>query len=262
MGDLPVKSNMRTAYRLSIFVALLLALTSLTGLLAPFFVYPTADLRRAFLANDVVNLFIGLPVLLISLWLARRGQLIGLLFLPGALLYVTYNSIAYAVAMPLTLSFWLNLAPVVLSAYAILRLLSSVDAPAVSERLKSKVAERFCGGALIGFGILIIALAVSELSSTDGSRAELSVRIADLLTAPFWVIGGILLWRKHPLGYASGAGLLFQASMLFVGLLVFFILQPFVSGVPFPLADFVMILLMGLVCFVPFGMFARGMMNK
>lgn len=84
------------------------------------------------------------------------------------------------------------------------------------------------------------------------------VLVADGLTTPFWILGGLALWRKQPLGYVSGMGLLFLASMLFIGLLAFFILQPFVAGVPFPLADFVVILVMGLVVFVPFGLFARG----
>jgi hypothetical protein len=262
MADLPVKSIMAPVYRLSILVALLLTVSSLTGLLFSSFVYPTEDLRRAFLANDVVNLLIGLPVLLGSLWLARRGRLIGLLFLSGALLYVTYNSIAYAVAMPLTLSFLMNLTLVILSAYTILRLLSSVDAPAVSERLKGKVAERFCGGALTGFSILIIALAVSELSSADGSWAEQSVRIADLLIAPFWLVGGVLLWRKKTIGYVTGLGLLFQSSMLFIALLVFFILQSFMSDIPFPLEDFVVIAVMSLICLIPFSLFLRGAISK
>jgi hypothetical protein len=46
--------------------------------------------------------------------------------------------------------------------------------------------------------------------------------------------------------------------MLFVGLLVYFILQPFVAGTTFPLVDFGVILSMGLVVFVPFGLFLRG----
>jgi len=50
--------------------------------------------------------------------------------------------------------------------------------------------------------------------------------------------------------------------MLFVGLLAFFILQPFVAGVPFPLEDFIVILVMGLVVFVPFGLFLRGVWMK
>ena len=46
--------------------------------------------------------------------------------------------------------------------------------------------------------------------------------------------------------------------MLFIGLLVFFILQSFVSSVAFRLMDFVVILVMGGIVFIPFGMFVRG----
>lgn len=242
---------------LSAFVVLLLAVTSLGGLFFPSFVYPTADLRHAFLANDVVNLLIGLPVLLGATMSARKGNLRGQLFLPGALFFVTYNAIAYTFALTSTWRFIPYLILALLSGLAIVLWLSRLDIPAIGQRLSGKVAERLCGGVLAGFGALFFLRGLAQLVQGTVSGAEWAVVLADLFTTPFWVIGGILLWRKHPLGYATGAGLLFQASMLFVGLLVFFILQPFVSGVPFPLADFVVILVMGLVVFVPFGRFVQ-----
>jgi hypothetical protein len=55
-----------------------------------------------------------------------------------------------------------------------------------------------------------------------------------------------------------GAGLLFLVSMLFVGLLVFFILQPFVADVPFSADDFIAIAVMSVFCFIPLGLFLRG----
>lgn len=258
MGDLPVQSNMQTVYRLSILAALLLALTSLGGLLLPSFIYPTADLCRAFLANDVVNLLIGLPVLLGAMMSARKGSLRGGLFLPGALFFVTYNAVAYTFALTSTWRFIPYLTLALLSGLAIVLWLLRVDGSAVRDALNGKVAERLCGGVLAGFGTLFFLRGLAQLVQGTVSGAEWAVVLADLCTTPFWVIGGLLLWRKHPLGYAAGTGLLFQASMLFVGLLVFFILQPIVSGVPFPLADFVVILIMGLVVFVPFGRFARA----
>jgi len=259
MDNIPLKSSLGLVQRLSILVALLMTAASLAGLLFPAVVYPTADLRHAFLANDVVNLLIGLPVLLGALWAVRKGSLRGLLFLPGMLFYVTYNAIAYAFAMPLTWKFGLFLTLAILSGLAITLLFSRLDIPAIGQRLSGRVAERLCGGVLAGFGALFFLRGIAQLAQGAVSGAEGAVVLADLFTASFWVIGGILLWRKHPLGYASGAGLLCQASMLFVGLLVFFILQPFVSGIPFPIEDFVVIFVMGLIVFVPFGMFVRGM---
>ena len=90
----------------------------------------------------------------------------------------------------------------------------------------------------------------------------LGVLVADLLTTPVWMAGGVWLWRRHALGYAAGAGLLFQASMLFVGLLVFFILQPFLTAMAFPQQDFLVIFVMGLVCFIPLALFIRGLFLK
>ncbi|MCG2784278.1 MAG: hypothetical protein L6461_04155 [Anaerolineae bacterium] len=250
--------NLSSVFTLSIVVALLMAALSLVGLLFPMATYPGQELRQSFIANDIVNLLIGLPILLGALWLARREKLIGLLCLPGALFYVTYNSIAYATAMPLTWPFFVHLGLVILSAVAIFMLVSGVDGVAVQARLQGRVAERFGAGVLMGFGILFFLRAVAEFFDGAAGMAEFGVLVADGLTTPFWVLGGLYLWRKQSLGYVSAAGLLFQASMLFTGLLVFFILQPFVAGTAFPLADFVAIFIMGVVVFIPFGLFLRG----
>jgi len=149
-----------------------------------------------------------------------------------------------------------------LSAVAIFLHVSSVDAAAVQARLQGSVAERFGAIVLMGFGALFFLRSVGEFFDGAAGMAEFGVLVADGLTTPFWILGGLYLWRKQPLGYVSGAGLLFQASMLFIGLLAFFILQPFVAGVPFPQEDFIVILVMGLVVFVPFGLFLRGMWMK
>lgn len=253
-----VQSSLATVFTLSMVVAALMTAISLTGLLFPLAIYPAEELRQSFIANDVVNLVIGLPVLLGALWFARRGKLPGLLGLPGALFYVTYNSIAYAVAMPLTGPFFAHLALAGLSAVAVFRLLSGLNGAAVQARLQGRVAERFSAGVLMGFGLLFFLRAVGEFFDGAVGMAEFGVLVADGLTTPFWVLGGLYLWRKRPPGYISGMGLLFQASMLFVGLLLFFLLQPFVTGAPFPLVDYVVILVMGLVVFIPCGLFWRG----
>lgn len=247
---------------LSLATALLMAVASLAGLLFPSAVYPTEALRHAFVSNDVVNLFIGLPSLLGSVWLARRGRWIGLLFWPGALFYVTYNYIAYTLAAPPSAQSVLYLALVALSVYAIWQWLSGLDSQAIRERLAGAVPARFAGGVLVGLGALFFVRGIGQLVQAAVAGPELAVVVADLLTTPFWIVGGVLLWRQLSLGYVTGAGLLFQASMLFVALLVFFILQPLLAAVPFPVEDFVVVFVMGLICFIPFGLFAHGIVKK
>jgi hypothetical protein len=158
-------------------VAALMTILSLAGLFSPLATYPSEDLRRSFAANDVVNLVIGLPALLGALWLARRGKLPGLLSLPGALFYVTYNSIACAAAMPLTWSFFVHLALAILSALAIFRHLSSVDGAAVQAQVQGCVAERLGAGVLMGFGALFFLRAVAEFFDGAASWAAFGVLV-------------------------------------------------------------------------------------
>jgi hypothetical protein len=258
---------LRPIFRLSLIVAALMAVASLAGLFFQSELYPTDNLRYSLVSTDVVNLLIVLPILLGSMSLTRRGRLIGLLFWPGALSVVIYHYIAYAVAMSFTWQIWAYLALVFLSAYTIYLLLSGVDAAVVRKQLTGKVSERFAGIVLAGFGILFFvwrgALAVqTTLGSVVLSQPEFATAIADVLLAPAWVVGGALLWRRRAFGYVTGAGLLFHLSMLFVGLFVFFALQPVIAGVPFPVGDFVAVFSMGLICFIPFGLVGRGVSSS
>ncbi|PKO19074.1 MAG: hypothetical protein CVU39_00555 [Chloroflexi bacterium HGW-Chloroflexi-10] len=261
------KPDFRYAYLLSIVVAVLFTGASLAGLLFRTDIYLTQEAQRAFVSNDLVNLFLGLPVLLVAMWFTRQGKLSGQLFWPGALFFITYNAIAYSIGNVFSWLTFIYLAQVLLSIIAIILILSQLFFPQIGEHLRGKVKERLCGAVLVGLGSLFFIRSAAQLVGTFSGQAtlsqpELGVLLADLLTTPFWVAGGILLWRKHALGYAGGAGLLFQSSMLFVGLLVFFLLQPLVAGVPFPLEDFVVIAVMGLVCFIPFGLFVRGILHR
>jgi hypothetical protein len=98
---LPLRRDLALMYAISLLIALLMAAASIAGLLRPDVVYPADELVRSFVPTDAATLFIGLPVLLGSIWLTWRGKLVGLLFWPGALLFVLYNYIVYVLGMPL-----------------------------------------------------------------------------------------------------------------------------------------------------------------
>ena len=265
-ASLPLTRALTLSYVFSLVIALIMSVASVSGLLYPTRLYPTDELLQSFVANDVVNLFIGLPILLGSMWLARRGKLIGLLFWPGALFYVLYNYMVYAFALPLNVGLLLSLVLLTLSTYTTIGLVASIDGKEVQRRLSGVVPERLAGGVLTGLGIAFSLLAIGTMvshlvSKTPLAGPELALQVSDFIITPAWVIGGILLWRREPLGYVTGAGLLFQASMLFIGLIAFLLLQPLLTDAPFALADIVVTLLLGLICFVPFGLYVRGLVS-
>ena len=266
-ASLPLRRNLTLTYALSTIIAILMVAASVTGLVRRTVIYPTDDLLQSFVSNDVVNLFIGLPILLCSMWLTWRGKLIGLLFWPGALFFALYNYMIYVFAMPLNVAFLLHLALVTTSVYTLVGLVASIDGKAVRQRLTGAVPERFAGGVLAVLGLLFFLRAIGVLvnalaSQTPIAETELALNASDFLIAPAWVIGGVLLWRRKELGYVTGLGLLFQASMLFIGLIVFLLLQPFLTAAPFALVDVVVIFTMGLICFIPFGLFVRGVVRN
>jgi len=240
-----------------------MATVSVTALLFPAAIYPTRELLQSLLSNDAVNLVVGLPVLFASLWLTRRGLLVGLLLWPGALLYVLYNYLILLFCMPLNVAYLLHLALVMLSLYTIISLVAGIEGRTVRQRLIGTVPAKASGAVLAAFGILFFVRVAATMGNavlrrTAVGTVDRAVDVADFLVTPAWIIGGVLLWRRATLGYSVGLALLLQGSMLFVGLIAYLALQPFITGARFVLIDVLVIFGMALVFFIPFGRFARG----
>ena len=250
------------AYIGSAAIAALTILSCAIGLVRPTMMYPTKEMLRSSLPTDLVNL-LGMPVLLISIWSAREGRLVGLLLWPGALFYLLYHDIVFLFARTFGVLFLLHLVLAAMNFYAMASLVLSVDGVAVQQRLAGRVAENVGSGVLMGLGVLFFlwAIAVMVTAVAKGTPIDasgLAVRCTDVLLSPSWMIGGLLLWRREALGYVVGLGLLFQASMLFIGLIALFLLQSLIFGNHLRAGDVLVIFAMGLFCFVPCAFFARG----
>lgn len=266
-ASLPLRRSLTLIYALSFIIAIVMAAAAIAALLYQTTIYPTDELLQSFLPTDVSILLIGLPMLLYSMWLTQRGKLMGLLFWPGALFFVLYNYLTYVFAMPLNLAFFLHLTLVTLSGYTLMGLVASIDAKALQQELTGAVPERLGGGILAGLGLLVFLRAISVMGTAIVSQVpiteiESALNTSDYLIAPAWAIGGVLLWRRIAFGYVTGLGLLFQASMLFIGLIIFMLFQPFFTHVPLVLFDVVVVFALGLICFIPFTLFVRGVVSR
>ena len=266
-SNLPIKGTLSYIYPLSLFIAILTAIVSIAGFLYRDLFYPTDELVQSFVTNDVVNLFIGLPILLGSMWASRRGKLLGLLLWTGALLFGFWNNIAYVFALPFSWGFLLHLILVVLGVYTLIALVASIDGEVIQQQLRGAVHEKMSACIVAGFGILfllrvIIVLGNALIAGETMPRTELAPNISDLIIAPAFIVVGIALWKRKIIGYVAGLGLLFQASMLFIGLIGFLLLQPILTTAPLAIIDVIVVFVMGLVCFVPFGLFSRGVISR
>lgn len=280
MKALPIKRNLTLAYRLSLAVAAVMAAASATGIVLGLTneLYgpdPTIALgvREAeaglllpgLLGQDLFNLFVGVPLLLGSMWLARRGSLAGLLLWPGMLFYALYWYVLYVVGAPFGGLFLLYVPLVTLSAYALLSLVASIDAEAVRRGLDGVVPARIIGGILVVLALLTFgqdatgALLTALAGDAPEAPAARPVWISDLvLQAPSVLAVGLLLWLRRPLGYATGAGMLFQYGLSALGFVASMAIAWVLSGAPFDVATNVVLIVFGAVCFVPLIFFVRG----
>lgn len=153
----PITRGLTLASACSLAIAALLLAVSAAGLLVgPAALYGVAAngalgvtastagiLVPGVLAQDAFNVVVALPLLLASLWLTRRGSLVGLLLWPGVLFFVTYTYAIRLISAPFGILFLPDVALVVLSAYTAIGLVASIDArpPALRNR---RAARRGC----------------------------------------------------------------------------------------------------------------------
>ncbi len=130
------------------------------------------------------------------------------------------------------------------------------------DRLATSVPPRIVGGFLAGIALLFTLLwtAMSLAASANGTPLDTVARVVvtmDLtVQLPALFVGGILLWRRRPLGYVVAAGLLLQAVAYLVGLSMITLLQESLIQAPIDVvavgSGFI-VGAIGLVLIAPFG---------
>jgi hypothetical protein len=213
---------------LSVLVAALLLVTSLGGLLfgRQGLYTPDPGTLPAFLGQDALSLTVGVPLLLGSVILARRGSLRALLLWLGALFYVAYSYAYYLLNPEFNVLYLADMAIVSMSLYGLLYLLLSVDAEAVRDRLEPRTPVRLVGGFMMVMALVLTVKWVATILAalTNGvtpPHKELVVWPLDLvvaLPALFW--GGVWLWRRQALGYLVAGLLLVKATAVGATLVV------------------------------------------
>jgi hypothetical protein len=268
-----------SAFAASILIALLIACVSLAGLvlgreglygsdvnLADGIITSTAGIViPGFRAHDLFNLAVALPVLLASVWFARRGSLVGLLLWPGGLFYVLYTYVQYLIGAPFGPLFLGYVLLVVVSAYTMIGVATSINHAAVRERLSVAIPARTIGGILVALALVTIGQDGGGAMATaleGGSQAEPLARhvwTVDLtISVPATLLGGVLLWRRAALGYVVAAGLLFAFGLTPIAFAAILALQPWLTGSAIDGGTIVGLLVFATVAYVPLGFFVRG----
>ena len=181
-------------------------------------------------ANDLVTLMLGLPLLVASFWLARRGSLRGRLLLTGTLGFFLYTYMSMCFGAAYNSFFLVYVALFGLSLYAFILSMMSFDLAALPARFSDRLPRRGIASVFF-FTAAFLALAwLGRIAATFAPGAipalenitSMFIQAMDLaLIVPLCVLAAILLLRRSPWGYllASVAVLKFVTMGLAVSLM-------------------------------------------
>ncbi len=223
---------------LSVSAAVLAAVGSVLGLSMPGRLYgqETSEMVIAVLAQDLVNLFLVAPLMLILAVYARRGSLRSGLCLIGFLAFTVYNYAIYAFSIHFGPLFLIWVVVLGLSTFALAGSLAALNTPDVDTRFGG-TAVRSPGWLLIIVAVLFTLLWLSEIvPDLVSGRNSTSARDWDVPTNPVHVLDlafflpavgvvGVFLLRGHRIGYVAAPGALVWVVLTSLPIL----LTPFVA---------------------------------
>jgi hypothetical protein len=259
----PVRSDLKLIYLNTLILAVLLTAVSLAGILFPDKIYQSRELQVAFVPNDLLNLCVGLPMILGSLFLTKRKKLIGLLSYPGALFYLSYVYGTYLLGLPFQVLFLPYLLLLTLSIYTLIGLTLSIDSQQVREMLGGRVPIKTSGAIVFALACLLLIYQCYQMLHAAGNAHEVDQMMTAqwtvdfLLASPPALIVGMCMIRGRPLGYSMGMALLLVFSILFLGLIPIMVLQGHLGDA----LDIVAVAGSSLICIVPLILFAKGIIN-
>lgn len=187
------------------------------------------------IAQDYVTLILGLPLLVLSLFWARKNSLQGRLLLTGTLGYFFYTYASYSLLSMYNPLFLVYVLLMSASFFAFTMAMMSFDIQRLPGAFSEKLPVKFIGGFLlftsIVFGIMWLGKIIPPLvNQTPPEGLEhyttLVIQALDLgFIVPAGIMAGILIIRKQPFGYLLAPILIIKEITLLTALSAMVILQ-------------------------------------
>lgn len=214
----------KTLLLVSVLIAVMAGISSWGGLFVDGLYRDNELVVSAWQGNDIVTLFLVVPMLLVSLFYSLRGAKKGRLFWMGSLWYMVYNYMFYLFGAAFNVFFLLYAALFVFSIYALVSALLQTDleefSRSFSEKLPYKTVSVFMllfaallGGMWIALSLIFVFTGQVHESISQTDHPTAVVFAVDLtLLIPSMIVGGVLLWQKNRWGPIVGSVVLVKAT--------------------------------------------------
>jgi hypothetical protein len=222
---IPTDALGRAPYVLSGLLIVDAGLASLAVLARPDLLYAPAVMVGSLQGTMLVVGLIGLPVIALGLWAARRGSLPGLVAWLGGLFFVGYQGVLLLFGTPFDSLFLLYLGILSLSGWAVIAMVVRAPVEGMAARFGPGTHVRAMAGYLVvlaglfyllwGRAILPALLDSREPAFLEGTgMATGPGQIIDLaFLLPLTMLAAVRLWQRRSWGFFLGGALLVMMAM-------------------------------------------------
>jgi hypothetical protein len=187
--------------------------------------------------QDLITLLVALPALVISATLALRGSMRGHLVWLGALGYLVYTYLTYALAIEFNPLFLVYVALLGLSLYALIGGLATTDFAGIkarfTERTPVKAVSIFLAVVAVLFYLMWLSEDIPALLAGEVPKGVIEaeaptdvVHVLDMAwILPANVLTAIWLWRRRAQGYVLAGTVLSFLSILVLAIMSMLVFQ-------------------------------------
>ncbi|MBN2005601.1 MAG: hypothetical protein JXA21_19745 [Anaerolineae bacterium] len=210
---------------LTVFIGVLVLIAAGAGAFIPGFYDGVIDPRYATgnITADIVSL-VCVPLLIMCMLLARRGNVIARLSWTSLIAYIGYAYATYAFDRLYTVLFLVYVAIFSMSSFVITSLLAGLDAHRLADRTRDMPLRRVTAVFLMFTGLILYVIELPTILSRIPGGIEAGgtpFMVLDMaLIAPISILTGVWLWRRHPWGAALTPIFLIKAITLMSSFLI------------------------------------------
>jgi hypothetical protein len=219
-------THLKTLRILTVLLALSLSIVSIAGAFFPnTYERDSVSMAAQGAGQDLVDLFVGVPLLLVTFFLAANGNRKAALVYAGTLAYIMYSFIIYCFGVYFNQFFLLYCLTLSLSLYAFILVFSDLKHQQVEtwfEQAPVRMISVYMSFvALVFYALWLKSLVPAVLHNeipTEVSDYNLlvnPVHVIDLVFAlPGLLIGSVLIWRRQGVGFIiSSLALVFMVLL-------------------------------------------------
>jgi hypothetical protein len=185
--------------------------------------YDTVSSAAQQQGNDVVTMFVALPLLVVSTWMTLRGSLRGRLLLTGTIGFFLYTYLSMCMLTAFNALFLVYVAIFGLSLYAFILCMMSFDLESLPHHFSDRLPRGWIAALLFVIGAFltlswrgrVLSPLMQNIPPLLDNATTMVIQAMDLsLVVPLAVLSGILLLSRSAWGYLLSSVFVLKAIAL------------------------------------------------